>query len=108
MITAVYKVSCEQEKAAKLEMLSATRDQVGNVEQAVMECNLAVKHIEEEISKLRDVVIQKKVVDLRACKARFDAKIEAYKAVYRSTHGRTPTDAHITAMKRRLGIRDWD
>jgi hypothetical protein len=104
LITTIYKVSCEQEKIAKLKMLSATRDDVGDAEQAVMECNLAVQQIEEEIARLRDVLVQKKVTDLNACKTRFNARIDAYKAVYKSAHGRNPTDAHIVKMKRRLGI----
>lgn len=104
LVTSVYTVSCEQEKAAKLEMLSATREQLGNAEQAVMECNLAVQKIEAEIALLRDRVVEKKVTELRACKVRFDAKIDAYKAVYRAANGREATQAHIDAMKRRLGI----
>lgn len=104
LVASVYTVSCEQEKAAKLEMLSATREQLGNAEQAVMECNLAVQKIEAEIALLRDRVVKKKVTELRACKGRFDAKIDAYKAVYRAAHGREATQAHIDAMKRRLGI----
>ena len=104
LLFTIYKVSCEQEKVAKLEMLSATREQLGAAEQAVMECNTAVQRIEEEISKLRDVVIQKKVGDLRACKTMFDEKIETYKTFYRVANGRPPTDAQIAAMKQRLGI----
>lgn len=104
LYASVYTISCEQEKAAKLEMLSATREQLGDAEQAVMECNLAVRAIEEEIAKLRDIIVQKKVTELKACKSRIDAKIDAYKAVYRAAHGRDATQSHIDAMKRRLGI----
>jgi len=104
LVTSVYTVSCEQEKAAKLEMLSATREQLGNAEQAVLECNSAVQKIEAEIALLRERVVEKKVTELRACKVRFDAKIDAYKVVYRASHGRDATQAHIDAMKRRLGI----
>lgn len=104
LVTCLYTVSCEQEKAAKLEMLSATREQLGNAEQAVMECNLAVQKIEAEIALLRDKIVEKKVTELRACKVRFDAKIDAYKAVYKAAHGREATQTHINAMKRRLGI----
>lgn len=100
----VYTVSCEQEKAAKLEMLNATRQQLGDAEQAVMECNSAVHKIEAEIALLRDRVVEKKVTELRACKVRFDAKIDAYKAVYRAANGHEATQSHINAMKRRLGI----
>ena len=104
LVTSVYTVSCEQEKAAKLEMLSATREQLGNAEQAVMECNLAVQKIEAEIALLRDRVVEKKVAELRACKVVFDAKINAYKAMYRAVNEREAPQAHIDAMKRRLGI----
>jgi len=100
----VYTVSCEQEKAAKLEMLNATRQQLGDAEQAVMECNSAVQKIEAEIALLRDRIVEKKVTELRACKVRFDAKINDYKAVYRAANGHEATKSHIDAMKRRLGI----
>lgn len=101
---ALYKVSCEQEKAAKLELLGATRQQLGDAEQAVIECNLAVQKIEAEIAALRDKVVEKKVVELRDCKTSFDSKIEAYKATYRAAYDRVPSDTQINAMKRRLGI----
>lgn len=104
LFTSLYSVSCEQEKAAKLQMLRATREQLGNAEQAVMECNNAVQAIESEIAKLRDTIIQKKVTELRTCKRRFDSKIDAYKALYKVVHGVPATQSHINAMKRRLGI----
>ena len=104
LVTSVYTVSCEQKKTAKLEMLSATRRQLRNVEQAAIECNLAVQKIEAEIALLRDKVVEKKVTELKACKVNFDAKIDAYKAVYRAANGSEATQAHIDAMKRRLGI----
>lgn len=105
LMASIYTVSCEQEKMAKLEMLSATREQLGDAEQAVMECNSAVQKIEAEIALLRDRIVQKKVTELRACKVRFDAKIDAYKAVYKTANdGREATQSHIDAMKRGLGI----
>ena len=88
LIASVYTVSCEQEKAAKLEMLSATREQVGDAERDLMDCNMAVQAIEDEIAKLRDIIIQKKVTELRACKDRFDQKTKEYEALYKSAHGR--------------------
>lgn len=104
LIASVYTVSCEQDKAAKLKMLRATREQLGNAEQAVMECNLAVMAVEAEISKLRNTIVKKKVTELRVCKDEFNAKIDAYKAVYRAVHGRDVTPKEIKEMKRRLGI----
>jgi hypothetical protein len=101
LVVSVSTMSCEKEKAAKLEMLRVTREKVGAAEQVVMECNTAVKKIEEEIASLN---IQKKVTELRACKVRFDAKIDAYKAVYKDVNGRDATQAHIDALKRKLGI----
>jgi peptidoglycan hydrolase CwlO-like protein len=100
----VYTVSCEQEKASKLGMLKATRQQLGNAEQAVMECKSAVQKIEAEIASLRDGVIEKKITELRTCKAKFDSKIDVYKALYSVVNGREASESHINAMKRRLGI----
>jgi hypothetical protein len=101
----VYTVSCEQEKAAKLKILSATREQLGNAEQAGIECNLAVQKIEAEIALLRDRIVEKKVTELRECKVRFDTKINDYKVLYKAANnGREATQSHIDAMKRRLGI----
>lgn len=104
LISLIYTASCEQKKAVKLEMLSTTREQLGNAERAVMECNQAVQQIDAEIAKLRELIVQKKVTDLRACKGAFDNRITLYKTMYKSAHGREPSDTHISEMKRRLGI----
>ena len=105
LVASMHPVSCEQEKAAKLEMFNATREQLGDAEQAVMECNLAVQKIEAEIALLRDRVVQKKLTELISCKDAFDAKIEAYKAVYKAANnGSEATQSHIDAMKDRLDI----
>lgn len=104
LLASLYTVSCEQKKASKLEMLRATRDELGNAEQAVMECDEAVQKIEAEIAILRDKVIEKKAYELNLCKTRFNHKINSYKSVYKSLHGREATQAHITNMKNRLGI----
>jgi len=104
LLASVYTVSCEQEKASKLGMLKATREQLGNAEQAVMECKSAVRKIEAEIASLRDGVIEKKITELRTCKAKFDSKIDVYKALYSVVNGREASESHINAMKRRLGI----
>ena len=104
LLAYTYAQSCEEEKAAKLELYKATRDQLGDAELAVMNCNQAVQLIETEIAKLRDVVIQKKVANLRMCKTTFDAKIATYKTVYRAAYSREATTAYINQMKRRLGI----
>ncbi len=104
LIASVYKVSCEQDKAAKMNVLSATRRELGDVEQAVMECNLAVTLIEDEIAKLRNLVVEKKATKLQVCKDKFDKKIRIYKAIYRAAHETEASEAHIDEMKRRLGI----
>ena len=105
LAASLYTVTCEQEKTAKLKMLSATREQLGNAEQAMLECNLSVQKIENEIALLRDRIVKKKISELRACKGKFDDKIEAYKLMYKAANnGREATQSHIDALKQRLGI----
>jgi len=69
-----------------------------------MDCKSAVRKIEAEIASLRDGVIEKKITELRTCKAKFDSKIDVYKALYSVVNGREASESHINAMKRRLGI----
>jgi len=103
LISGLYKVSCEKEKKNKLEMLGATREELGNSEQAVIECKLAVRKIEDEIASLRDKIVEKKLIELRECKAVFDSKINAYKLTHTAATGTTPSNSQIEAMKTRLG-----
>jgi hypothetical protein len=104
LVASMYPVSCEKEKAAKMGMLSATREQLGDAEQALIQCNLAVQKIEDETALLRDIITKKKMTELLACKGRFDAKIDAYKAVYKAAYGSEVDPSHIDALKRKLGI----
>lgn len=104
LVISVFSVSCEQTKAMKLEMLNASSEQLENAETAVMECNLAIKLINDEISKIRELIVKKKMVDLRTCKSKFDAKIEDYKIMYKAVHNRVPTNKEIDDMKKSLGI----
>jgi hypothetical protein len=104
LVISVFSVSCEQTRVKKLEMLNATSEQLENADTAVIECNLAVKLINDEINKLRELIVKKKIVDLRTCKGKFDAKIEDYKVMYKAVHSRAPTNKDIDDMKRSLGI----
>jgi hypothetical protein len=95
---------CEREKALKLKMLSATRKQLGDAAQSVIECNLAVKLIETEIASLRDKIVLKKVNELKECTVKFNEKIDTYKALYKTVNEHEADQSHIDDLKRRLGI----
>ena len=49
-------------------------------------------------------IVEKKLIELRECKAVFDSKINAYKLTHTAATGTTPSNSQIEAMKRRLGI----
>lgn len=100
----MYTISCENERAAKLKLLGATRSELGNVEQNVMECTNAVVLINKEISKISDIIVQKKENELAICKSNFTEAINIYKTMYKAAYGRDITQAQIDEMKRRLGI----
>jgi predicted RNase H-like nuclease (RuvC/YqgF family) len=101
-----FSVTCEKEKKLKLIQLQATRQDLGDAEQNVMECENAVKVIDAEIAKLRDIVIEKKKNELTTCKAKFDNKINTYKRVYKAAHGTEANESHINDLKNSLGIRN--
>lgn len=100
----MYKVSCDKTKALKMELLRATQDELREAELLIIECNESVGKIEGEISKLRDIIIEKKGAALETCKDAFEGKINLYKIMYGAAYNRPATDAQIVELKRSLGI----
>jgi malonyl CoA-acyl carrier protein transacylase len=104
LVASAYTMSCEQEKASKMALLKATRDEVGDVSQEVMECNSALIAINNEIKTLRDQIVKKKREDLSGCRVKFNNELDNYKKIYKKWKGVELTQAEIDAFKRRLGI----
>lgn len=97
-------IPCEEELFTKITSLNATRKQLGDAEQAVIECNDAIQAVENEIAKLRDIIIKKKVNRLRDCKTSFNEKIDTYKILFKAINDREATSDDINELKRNLGI----
>jgi hypothetical protein len=100
----VYRVSCDKTKALKMELLRETQNESRDLELLVTECNESLGKIDEEISKLRRIIIEKKGEELETCKDEFDAKINLYKILYGAAYNRAITDAQIVELKRSVGI----
>lgn len=104
LVASAYTMSCEQEKASKMALLKATRDEVGDVSQEVMECDNALIAINNEIKTLRDQIVKKKREDLSGCRVKFNNRLDNYKEIYKKWKGVELTQDEINTFKRGLGI----
>lgn len=97
----LYQLTCDERRVRAFAIMKATRDELGDAETQLLDCNSAIKIVEDEISRLRDVVLKKKKDELEGCKRTVAQKIDTLSKLHKNVLNK---DLNIPEFKRKNGI----